>query len=433
MRQKQLFAVAGNPILHSLSPTIMNAALKTAGINGKYLKLISSDVKDIKDTVLRLNMKGLSITAPYKNKIIPFLDEINEKAEFLAAVNAITYFNNKIKGYNTDVNGIIKCLQPYIKTKSTACVLGTGGASEAVCYSLDQLKINYTVIGRNSEKRSYFKQKFNCETDTYKNQKKIINYCNIIISSLPADVDVLRPEFLNKKHTVLDANYKGSVFEKEQKKYGYRFLSGKDWLINQAIPAFNLFTAKKTTYEIMEQAINSAKPHEYKRVSLIGFMGAGKTTIGKKLAEKLNYQFIDIDLEIEKEQNCSIREIFELKGEKTFRKMESQMLDRQLKKEMIVLSCGGGTILNYENRDKLYNNSLCLWLEGSIKHYIDNLDISNRPLLQNGDPYKIAKKLYNDRIDYYTDAAHAVVCTNNKTIEQISEKIYEEINKTYRI
>ena len=111
------------------------------------------------------------------------------------------------------------------------------------------------------------------------------------------------------------------------------------------------------------------------RVILIGFMGVGKTSVGKKLAKKLNFDFIDTDYEIEILANKTIPDIFEQDGEEHFRKLESTILEKFIKKEDVVISTGGGIITTKENYNILKNLD-CVTLEDKILYY----GVKNKPI-----------------------------------------------------
>jgi shikimate kinase len=127
------------------------------------------------------------------------------------------------------------------------------------------------------------------------------------------------------------------------------------------------------------------------RIFLIGFMGCGKTTLGKKLAKNLNYNFIDLDTYIEKKTNKTITEIFENKGENSFRIIERESLMEVFKKDNIVISTGGGTPCFFNNMQEILVSGKAIYLKMKIKDLLERLETkkSQRPLIKN----KSAKEL----------------------------------------
>jgi shikimate kinase len=162
-------------------------------------------------------------------------------------------------------------------------------------------------------------------------------------------------------------------------------------------------------------------------------MGVGKTTAGKKFAELTGYRFIDSDDEIEKQEGMKISQIFAEKGEEYFRKVETEFLKSLSKEKNILLSCGGGMVKTAENRKILRENFLNLWLYAPVEYCLDGLDISNRPLLQCENPVEKAREMFLSRVPFYAGGAYAVINVENLNRQQIAEKIYEQVSKTFKI
>lgn len=166
-----------------------------------------------------------------------------------------------------------------------------------------------------------------------------------------------------------------------------------------------------------------------KNIVLIGMMAAGKTTIGFKLAKKLNYQFIDVDTEIEKHENKKIVDIFQNKGEDYFRKIEEKISLIFLEKKGSVISLGGGAFLNDKIRKKIKRNSYSFWLNWKIKTILSRISKNQRrPLTLNLSNKEIAN-LYKKRVKFYKLSEFKVNCENknkNEIINQISKIIENE-------
>lgn len=166
------------------------------------------------------------------------------------------------------------------------------------------------------------------------------------------------------------------------------------------------------------------------RVILIGFMGVGKTSVGKKLAKKLNFDFIDTDHKIELLEKKSISEIFEQDGEKYFRKLEHSALKDLIKNDNIVISTGGGIITTKENFDILKHEEKVIFLDGSIKTIINNLhnDINKRPLLKESKNLsKKIEELLSVRYEKYIQVSDILININDKNIDEVISQILVHI------
>jgi len=157
-------------------------------------------------------------------------------------------------------------------------------------------------------------------------------------------------------------------------------------------------------------------------------MGAGKTTIGRQLAKKISNQFYDSDYEIEQRTGADIPLIFELEGEDGFRKRESQVLVELVLLENIVLSTGGGSILDPVNRKALVDNGIIIYLKSTAeKLYKRTSDDKRRPLLQTENRLSQIKKILSEREPVYLSLADGVIDTHDLSIKQIIQKILEFI------
>lgn len=138
---------------------------------------------------------------------------------------------------------------------------------------------------------------------------------------------------------------------------------------------------------------------------LVGMMGAGKTTVGRRLAARLNRLFLDSDEEIEKAAHMSIPEIFEQRGEPEFRAGETRVIARVLKDQDVVLATGGGAFVNEETRALMKTQALTVWLKADVAILFERVSRrSNRPLLKTANPRATLEKLIEDRYPIYAEA-----------------------------
>lgn len=151
----QKYGLLGYPLGHSFSRTYFNQKFEAEKIDAQYLNFEIPNIKEIKN-VLRENpeLKGLNVTIPYKEQVIPYLDDLDEDAQVIGAVNVIKFTKGlfgktKLVGYNSDIIGFKQSIDPLLKeTHKKALILGTGGASKAVLQGLKQLGVASTLVSR---------------------------------------------------------------------------------------------------------------------------------------------------------------------------------------------------------------------------------------------------------------------------------------------
>ena len=163
-----------------------------------------------------------------------------------------------------------------------------------------------------------------------------------------------------------------------------------------------------------------------KNIVLIGMMAAGKTTIGFKLAKKLNYQFIDVDSEIEKSENEKIIDIFQKRGEDYFRKLEEKKTLSLLEIDFSVISIGGGAFLNDRVRKKIKKNCKSFWLSWKIKIILSRVSKNKKRPLALKLSHKDLANLYRKRVRFYKLSDFKVNC-DNKSKNEIINHIYKII------
>ncbi|MAT51899.1 MAG: shikimate kinase AroK [Porticoccaceae bacterium] len=161
---------------------------------------------------------------------------------------------------------------------------------------------------------------------------------------------------------------------------------------------------------------------------LVGPMGVGKTTIGRLIAQKLNKQFIDLDEEIEARCGASIAWIFDVEGEEGFRKRESDLLNTCSSKTDIVLSTGGGVVLDSANRERLRSTGVVVFLNASVEQlYQRTLKDKKRPLLQVSDRKAVIRRLKESRDPLYRETAHLVFDVGNRSSRHVTEALLQKL------
>lgn len=194
-------------------------------------------IKNISD------LKGLNVTIPYKETVIPFLDKLSKKAELIGAVNTIKITKKgKWKGYNTDYYGFKKSLEPLLQPHhKKALILGTGGASKGVAFALDELDITYTFVSREAKENGIDYDRINATT--FDNYQIIINATPVGTSPNVDAFPLLPYEFFTEKHIAYDLIYNPAEtqFLKKAKDQGAQIKNGLDMLIFQAEKAWKIW------------------------------------------------------------------------------------------------------------------------------------------------------------------------------------------------
>lgn len=157
-------------------------------------------------------------------------------------------------------------------------------------------------------------------------------------------------------------------------------------------------------------------------------MGSGKSTIGKRLAQAIDVEFLDSDKEIEKHTGASIPLIFELEGESGFRHREAQMIDELTRRHSIVLATGGGSILSEQNRNNLKNRGKIVYLHTTVTQQLQRTRRDqNRPLLQTENPQQKLIELFTIRDPLYRQIADIIINTDGRTIHSVSHEIIDTL------
>ena len=235
------FGIIGNPLIHSFSAKYFNEKFTREHIDAEYSlyplnELTNERVNELLDT-----LDGFNVTFPYKEAIIPYLDRLDETAQAIGAVNVVY----KRVGYNTDYAGFIVSLRPLLRPfDRQALVLGTGGASKAVCYGLQQLGITPTLVSRTPKEGQLGYEALH---------KAVMEQHTIIINCTPLgmfpEVNSCPPipyEHLTPRHLLYDCVYnpEETLFLRRGKAQGASIQNGKEMLIGQAKEAWAIWNER---------------------------------------------------------------------------------------------------------------------------------------------------------------------------------------------
>ena len=164
------------------------------------------------------------------------------------------------------------------------------------------------------------------------------------------------------------------------------------------------------------------------RVFLVGPMGAGKTTIGKYLAQRLSLDFADTDSEIEKRTGADIPWIFDVEGEEGFRNREQQVVEEMTLWDNVLLATGGGVVVRPENRRALGARGFVIYLHASVEEQVRRTHRDKRrPLLQDGDPEEVLRALMVQRDEYYREIADHVITTDDCSPRMVAQRLVREL------
>lgn len=264
--QTQLYGVIGFPVKHSLSPVFQNALIRYAGLNAVYLafEINPEELKKAFEGFKALKVKGINVTVPFKEEIIPLLDYVEDTAKEIGAVNTVKFENGKAYGYNTDWIGFLKSLKsliPEVKEKSIL-VLGAGGASRAVIYALVKEGAKVFLWNRTKEKAIKLAQKFPLEV--VNSPEEVIDKVQVIVNTTSVglkdeDPEIFNYDLIKKDHVVVDIIYKETKLLKKAKEKGAKTLDGLPMLLWQGIEAFKIWNGCEVPYSVAERSVRDLR------------------------------------------------------------------------------------------------------------------------------------------------------------------------------
>lgn len=255
---KKYYAVFGKPILHSRSPQLFNSVFASQGIDAFYTRIRALSGKDVVDTIRNLNISGANITTPFKEEVMPYLDFIADDAKKIGGVNTIINANGKLLGYNTDYHGVTRSFaESGSNLKGLKClILGAGPAARAAVYGLMKSGAEVTVTNRTYSKAQLVANDFGCSILSIHKVKSEIDRFEAVVSTLLPDANPINDVDLPSRLTILDANYRISNFGIYADAFDCKIISGKRWLINQAVESFKLYFGVDPDIKAMEKGLS---------------------------------------------------------------------------------------------------------------------------------------------------------------------------------
>lgn len=363
------------------------------------------------------DFRGVNVTIPYKQTVIPLLDEVDPKAAAIGAVNTIVNRRGRLCGYNTDYDGMAALARHAgltLKNKNVL-ILGTGGTSRtAMTVAADLGAAEIRRVSRTGRG----------DAITYEQAADLP--VQVLINTTPCGMypgcdgqpmDLSRFGWLEG---VLDAVYNPlrTRLVLQARDNGARGQGGLYMLVAQAAAACRLFLDRPLpdgALDSVYRAIHGQKQN----IVLTGMPGSGKSTVGRVLARQLDRELVDTDTEIIRLAKKPIPEIFAQRGERGFRDLESQVIQEVSRRTGLVIATGGGAILREENVRRLRQNGRIYFLDRPAE---DILPTDDRPLARD---MEAVRQRYAERYPRYTSTADAAVPVRGSA-EDVAAAIREE-------
>lgn len=417
-----MFGLVGKSLPHTLSPFIYN---RLGDPNYQVW-----ETQDIEAFIKAKDYSGLNVTIPYKEAVVPYLDELDGIAKTIKSVNTIIRRDGKLIGYNTDYFGLFKTIQYHkitIKNKRVL-IVGNGGASKTVKLLLSNLNAErVTVICRNPKNDDELPFS---ELNRYYDAQVIINTTPVGMYPHEDDEYLFSLKPFHQLESVLDLIYNPLKTKLliEAESLGVNAFNGLYMLVMQAKASRELFLNDSNIDHKIAKDIYDLLNKGRHNLVLIGLPLSGKSAYAKELSYHFQKSMIDTDHLIEKQENMSISEIFSQNGESYFRRLENKLVTDYYQKNNLIISTGGGMVMDSDIMRKLKHNGIIIYLDRDYRIIMEK-DIKNRPLIQNkADVERIAL----ERIPYYQKYADIIVNVDrpkNEVFAEIEEKIYDYLRR----
>lgn len=443
----RLLGLMGDPVEHTLSPVIHNTLSEILGLNNVYVPfhVKKEGLAKAVEGAFQLNILGLNVTVPHKNDVIASLSSVSDEGLAIGAVNTLVRIENGYRGYNTDMLGLTREIKSYgIELEGRkVIILGAGGAAKAVAYMCMAEKASEIyILNRTLEKATEIAEHMNSffGRQTIRAMKlsdwRDLEGKYIVIQStsigLKPDNDraVIEDEdFYRMIDTGVDLIYSPfeTKFMKLCRRNGVNAYNGLKMLLYQGIIAYELWNDISVSEEVADQVYEVLEKNARNNTVLTGFMGCGKSTVGKSLAKATGRDFLDVDKYIVDKAGCSISRIFAEHGEEYFRALETEALNEIYNTVTgTVISTGGGLPMRKVNRDILNRLGEVVYLDVSPDCVYERLkDDTTRPLLQSENPMERIEELLGFRRPVYLDGADRTVNVSYRTVEDIIKDIID--------
>lgn len=411
------YGLIGEHLGHSFSKQIQTRIAEIENVKDYDYQLVELDKEEFKEFMEKKDFKGINVTIPYKKDVIPYLDEMDESAKAIGAVNTIINVDGKLKGYNTDFGGflyMVKAHNVHMEGKKVL-IIGNGGACaavKAVCKHENAKDI--VIVSRSANRGAIGYDEMytsHLDADIVVNTSPVGMFPNIV--NAPIDVS-----WFHKLECVLDVVYNPILTRLcfEAQEADIKRVIGLEMLIAQAKYTFEIFENMSFDDSIIDE-IKKEMLKDRCNIVLIGMPSAGKTTIGKMLEEKLGKEFFDLDDMIIAKAGKSIPEIFQESGEAGFRAIETEVAIEASKMNNKIIATGGGVVKHKVNMDFLRLNGITIFIDRDIDKLISS--DPNRPLSSSK---QALQQMYKERYPLYQKYA-TYVAVNNANIDETVDDI----------
>ena len=246
----KIYGLIGYPLTHSFSQNYFNQKFRNENIDAEYVNFEIPDIGDLMEVISENpNLHGLNVTIPYKEQVIPYLDEIDEDAAQIGAVNVIKFIRNKnsviFKGYNSDIIGFCDSIAPLLTpNRNKALILGTGGAAKAVYHGLKKLGVEPIYVSRNKQEGMLTYGELT--NDIMAEYKVIVNTTPLGMYPRMDECPNIPYQCLTKEHLCYDLLYNPDVtlFMERAEENGAEVKNGLEMLLLQAFAGWNIWNSK---------------------------------------------------------------------------------------------------------------------------------------------------------------------------------------------
>jgi len=266
-KQTKLYGIIGNPVSHSMSPAIHNAAFIEKGLNNVYVPLKIANIGAFMNECRKIDFHGFSVTIPHKESILPFLDDLDHTARKIGAINTIVNQNGELTGYNTDCMAAVMGLEYSMKeanetlNNKKVSIIGAGGAARAIAFGLKEKGCDITIFNRTTERAEKLSHDVLCRFESFGEIHKLDSDILINTTSIGMFPDVnqtpVPKNILKKGMIVFDAVYNPieTRLLREANENGCHTVNGLSMFINQAAEQFRLWTDIDAPIELMTKVV----------------------------------------------------------------------------------------------------------------------------------------------------------------------------------